>query len=692
MDLTILGYDIVFDPLLPLTLISGFGIGTLILLILSLGVRHKSAWSRLIASTILGLILLNPVFIEAEKNPLPGHVLVAIDTSSSQTFGGRPELIDQARNEITARLENRDDIIFDIVDVGRYHAGQTLIYEDIAEALRPIPREQRAGIILITDGQIHDAPESALFEDIPLHVFLTGQQGEYDLFIEALSLPAFGIVGQSVEARIRLEQMPGTRRARLLPVTLSHNGKALETREIETGSEASFTLPIDHAGESVFEISVPAQEGEFTSANNTTAIIVNGVRDRLKVLLVSGQPHMGGRVWRNLLKSDPSIDLIHFTILRQPGKQDNVPQDELSLIPFPFQELFEEKIYGFDLIIFDRYTLNQILPPQYFENIAAYVREGGAFLDVSGPEFSSENSIATTALASILPSTPIELREGTYAPALTRLGQSHPVTQPISESLQTAGAWQRVNIVRPINMKDEILMQTPSGDPLLIIGGRDEGRVAQLTSDHIWLWARGNDGGGPHRPLLRNLVHWLMKEPALESRALNMRAEDQTLFIQARLSADDPKDPRMILTQPNGSQIEIPLQPEEGQDTLFSAKVNADQVGVYKAVLDDLSATAYAGDRGGVEFTDLTTSDDVPETLIRNAQGGSITWLGEDSVPNIDVRDARQRLSGPGWIGVLKSRAYDIESLKSAPIIAPLIGLGLLLLTLMLCWLRESGR
>ena len=97
---------------------------------------------------------------------------------------------------------------------------------------------------------------------------------------------------------------------------------------------------------------------------------INGVRDRLRVLLVSGEPHAGERTWRNLLKSDASVDLVHFTILRPPEKQDGVPVDELSLIAFPTRELFIEKIEDFDLIIFDRYRRRGILPSLYLENIA----------------------------------------------------------------------------------------------------------------------------------------------------------------------------------------------------------------------------------------------------------------------------------------------------------------------------------
>ena len=153
------------------------------------------------------------------------------------------------------------------------------------------------------------------------------------------------------------------------------------------------------------------------------------MRDRLRVLLVSGEPHAGERTWRNLLKSDAAVDLIHFTILRPPDKFDGVPVDELSLIAFPTQELFMERIDDFDLIIFDRYSVRGILPPEYYMNIAQYVEDGGAILVSAGPEMASVESLNLSPLGPILPARPTgRVIDQPFTPRLTADGRRHPVT------------------------------------------------------------------------------------------------------------------------------------------------------------------------------------------------------------------------------------------------------------------------
>ena len=136
------------------------------------------------------------------------------------------------------------------------------------------------------------------------------------------------------------------------------------------------------------ELEVAPIADELTTRNGKAVVAIEGVRDKLRVLLVSGEPHPGERMWRNLLKSDANVDLVHFTILRPPEKAvDGTPINELSLIAFPVADLFGRKIKDFDLIIFDRYSSQAILPRFYLDNIVAYVREGGALLMAEGPAF-----------------------------------------------------------------------------------------------------------------------------------------------------------------------------------------------------------------------------------------------------------------------------------------------------------------
>ena len=153
-------------------------------------------------------------------------------------------------------------------------------------------------------------------------------------------------------------------------------------------------MPFPHAGMNIVEIELEPVPGELTPANNRVVIAAEGVRENLRVLLVSGEPHAGERTWRNLLKSDAAVDLVHFTILRPPEKQDGTPIHQLSLIAFPTRELFSEKIKDFDLIIFDRYQHRGILPLLYYDNIARYVdRHGGALLIAAGDDYAGNASL-----------------------------------------------------------------------------------------------------------------------------------------------------------------------------------------------------------------------------------------------------------------------------------------------------------
>ena len=173
-------------------------------------------------------------------------------------------------------------------------------------------------------------------------------------------------------------------------------------------------------------------------------VSIDGVRDKLRVLLVSGEPHAGERTWRNLLKSDANVDLVHFTILRPPEKQDGTPINELSLIAFPTRELFQQKINEFHLIIFDRYARQGVLPIIYFDNIARYVRDGGAVLVAAGPDYAEPDQLWRTPLDAILPAEPSgRVTEAAFHARLTDLGKRHPVTRGLDGADDEPPHWSR---------------------------------------------------------------------------------------------------------------------------------------------------------------------------------------------------------------------------------------------------------
>ncbi|HBV55497.1 MAG TPA: hypothetical protein DEF12_10760, partial [Rhodobacteraceae bacterium] len=351
---------------------------------------------------------------------------------------------------------------------------------------------------------------------------------------------------------------------------------------IDLGRTVELPLTLPHGGRNVIRFAVPASPGEVTDRNNAAVIQINGVRDRLRVLLVSGEPHPGGRTWRNLLKSDSSVDLVHFTILRPPEKQDGVPVDELSLIAFPTRELFLEKIDDFDLIIFDRYRRRGILPNIYLENVRDYVKRGGTVLVAAGKEFASAESLFRSPLGEVMPARPTaRVVEEAYRPAITDLGQRHPVTAGLAPLTAEGGEgdWGRwLRQIELVAQSGSVVMSGADGRPLLVLDRVEEGRVALLASDQAWLWDRGFEGGGPQLELLRRLAHWMLKEPDLEEEALWAEPVGQTMRIIRRSVAGDVGTVRV--ETPTGETVEVPLT--EVRPGQYEAEWTGPDIGLYR--------------------------------------------------------------------------------------------------------------
>jgi hypothetical protein len=389
------------------------------------------------------------------------------------------------------------------------------------------------------------------------------------------------------------------------------------------------------------------------------------------------------------LKADPSVDLVHFTILRPPDKQDATPIDELSLIVFPTRELFVEKLNTFDLIILDRYSERGILPMAYFDNIANYVRGGGALLVSSGPEFTQDMSIYHTPLAALLPAQPTgDIVTQPFKPMVTAQGMANPVTRNLpgantATAAPTWGSWLR--LIGSNTVSGETLMSGPDNKPLLVLDQQGKGRVAEILSDHIWLWARGYDGGGPVTELLRRVAHWLMKEPELEEERLSASISDGQISIE-RNSMHNTVPPVRI-TYPSGTQTQVTLAKSEAG--IWKGAAKAGQLGLYR--LDDgtLTAVAAAGPLNPKEVADMRATDDILKGPAK-ATGGSVHWLADGGVPDIRRVSPGSTASGSGWIGLRANGAYRVTSVEQMPLLPAWLAVLLLIGTLLLAWRMES--
>jgi hypothetical protein len=499
--------------------------------------------------------------------------------------------------------------------------------------------------------------------------------------------PRFGIVGQSQTISYRVEDhgaSPGT-----AEITVRRDGETIDTRAVRVGQQVSVSVPIPHAGANIVEIEASPLDNELTLVNNRAVVSIDGVRDKLRVLLVSGEPHPGERTWRNLLKSDASVDLVHFTILRPPEKQDGTPINELSLIAFPVRELFQQKINEFQLIIFDRYA-RQVLPILYFDNIVRYVRAGGAVLVAAGPDYSSQTSLWRTPLESVLPAAPTgRTTDMPFRARLSELGKRHPVTRGLEGADQDPPHWSRwFRLVDARTAKGTNLMEGPDGKPLLLLSREGEGRVALLLSDHIWLWARNYEGGGPHVDLLRRLSHWLMRQPDLEEEALRILARGRDLTVERQTMADSAD--QVTLTSPTGKPRTLTLtQTEPG---LWRSTIDANEFGLWRATDGKLSALANVGPANPREFAEVTSTADVLYP-ITSATGGAAVRIEDGSgvhVPRVVGVRSGDSYHGEDWIGLKVGEASVVRGIAVFPIFAGAIGLLLLVGSLAATWAREG--
>ena len=588
---------------------------------------------------------------------------------------------------------------------GETSSGTTL-FADLNKALASVPPDRLAGVIMVTDGQVHDVPKSAasLGFDAPVHTLLTGRPGEFDRRIEILTAPKYGIVGQSRDIEIAVREVGRAAQSGTAgSLKVRREGRPDETVRSEVGCSVRIAMPFPHSGQNIIEIELAGVLGELTLANNRVVVAAEGVRENLRVLLVSGEPHAGERTWRNLLKSDAAVDLVHFTILRPPEKQDGTPVSQLSLIQFPTRELFSQKINEFDLIIFDRYQHRGILQLLYYDNISRYVSEhGGALLIAAGDDYAGPQSLVRTPLSPVLPALPTgRVLEQPFKAKITEAGAKHPVTRglPGGEGRDpTWGRWFRQVDVRPD--RGRIVLSGAEDKPLLILDRKGKGRVALLTSDHAWLWARGFDGGGPHTDLLRRLSHWLMKEPDLEEERLIAQSKGLKITIDRR-SMDDTVPPVTLLAPGGASSI---LRPDKAGPGLWRSVVDVTEPGLYKVQTPgpsgQLTAVAHVGAEDVREMSEVTATDDKMKALVE-ATGGGVFWTKGSGlfasadptavdVPRVAMLSSAKVLAGSGWLGLKDREAYVTRGIKLTPMFTGLLALSALLFLIALAWWREG--
>jgi hypothetical protein len=674
---------IAFDPSLPWLWLAIVAAGAAIFWLGYVLRGGKAPVSRALGIALILIGIAQPMFVREKREAASDIVALIVDQSESLTLAGRRDAARAAGERLASQLSREQGLDVRVREVRGGGDGTALIGA-LEESLADAPRDRIAGALLVTDGQVSDVPEDMrrLRNLGPVHALIVGDPGRGDRRLHLLSAPQFGIVGDraTIEARVDDPQNGAG-----VPVTVSIDGQIVRRTTAIAGKPFKVDISPPKRGANMVVIEAAPGAKEITLANNRAAFELMGVRDRLRVLLVTGEPHAGARVWRNLLKSDPSVDLVHFTILRPPEKQDLTPLEELALIAFPTRELFVDKLDQFDLIIFDRYRRRAILPTAYFENIAQRVEAGGALLVVAGPSDAGYDSVFQTPLAAILPSQPTgQIVDQTYRPAMTALGQRHPVTRGLPDP-QNWGRWNRQIDARAA--AGQVVLSGVGARPLLVLGRAGQGRVAQLWSDQVWLWSRGYDGGGPHGELLRRLAHWLMQEPELDDERLTLKATPEGLAAERATLGAAPGAVEII--DPKGERRTAPFA--EIAPGLFRATVATTDQGLYEARQGSLRAFAAVGPLNPKEAAAVDATGDILKP-VADGTGGGVAFTGEraERLPEVRRIDRGARAHGAGWVGLERKGAYTVRASAAEPL-GPGIAWAIAgLLLLLFSWRREA--
>ncbi len=686
-----------FVPILPPLLLAALILVCASAVAIGFWRRARGSLWRGAAFAVLLFWLAGPTLVRETRQGLSDIALLVQDQSASMQTGDRAALAVRAVHDLTRQAARLPGLELRTVTIPSGGHDGTQLWAAIQRALADIPANRLSAILAITDGQVHDAgtgPPGA-----PLHALITARHEEWDRRVRVIQAPAYGIVGHSLDLRVIVEDLGPASAAPPGPahLTVQIDGGAPQTMDVAIGEPQTLPIAITRAGQILVKIATDPVPGEASPVNNQAVVAINGVRDRLRVLLVSGEPNQGERTWRRLLKSDPAVDLVHFTILRPPEKDDTTPLNELALIAFPTRELFQDKLAGFDLIILDRFTDRggAVLPHLYLRNIADYVRRGGGLLLTVGPEFAGPRSLDQTPLGDVLPahaptdtvsSTDEGILDGAFIPKISALGARHPVTENLDggPGAPAWGSWYRA--IAATDVAGQVLMTGPQGRPLLVLNHVGEGRAAMLLSDQIWLWSRGHQGGGPQAELLRRVAHWLMKEPELDEDSLNARIADNRLLVERRSVADQAAG-QVTVTPPDGPAKTVRLS--QAGPGRAAATLDATAPGIWQ--VGDGTHTAYAalGQDDPLEFSDLRATAERLRGAAAASAGG-IAWLAAGT-PELRRVGDNDPASGPGWIGLRQRGAHLVTGVASIPLLPPWLALPLLLGLVLAAWRREAS-
>jgi len=562
----------------PLVLI-GVGLGAIAAVVwtwrsldprITLGGRIAIGSLRALALALALALLLQPTLRFRQLKAPPARLAILVDASASMARGEDASRLAAARELIASHRSEIDEL-------ARRHR---IAWYRFADELEAVPSAERAtdevgdadgtdirgaleslvatertnpliGVILLSDGgdtesEPGDDPEERLDWaeelEVPVNtVALTKTGRQRDLSITSARVDPFAFSRSETPIAVSVRSI-GLQQQQV-EITLAQDGSVMQRRKVDlVGGEGKLTfnaLP-SRLGRHVLTVTVPVPDGDEVPENNTAHVAFDVIRDKFRVLHVAGRPSWDQHFLRDFLSSWPRVDLVSFYILRTPYQSSMRGAAGLALIPFPTEDLFEQHLDEFDIVVFQDFDPAEVGVEVYLDEIADFVREGGALVMIGGAKGFGSGAIEKSPVADLLPvrllpsRTPANRIESDrpFRARLSEAGERHPLMRLEPDPQDNAELWKSLDrldgLARVARMSEQgiRLLEDPSTRvddgpaPVIAVREADRGRTMTIATDSLWRWRFSAPmGGGPadaYPDLWRRSIAWLTRDPDLD--------------------------------------------------------------------------------------------------------------------------------------------------------------------------------
>jgi len=635
---------------------------------------------RLGALFLLISFALNPSLWARKEQKVSQSLAILLDTSQSMGLpgtAGRGSRLDEAKGIL---LEGSTPLLKSLTErfnIKLYGLGESLRSleaedlaglkaggkeGDLAEAIDGLV-DKHSMVVLFSDGNLKWKDDPSKRPPL-VAVPLGDPKGYKDILIKAVQAPAMAFRGREVVIDVTVKGYGY--KGLTFPVHLKDGTKLITAKNVsfdDPSAEVKISLSFtpEELGPHHLSIGIPPQFGESLTSNNAVSLSLKVMKDKIRILMISGSPSLSYRFMRTAFKNDPSIDLLSFVVLRTPSDIINVPLQEQSLIPLPIETLFTKELKSFDLLIFDNLPSHLYLKPIYFESVREFVKGGGSFAMIGGPFFSDEGRYHGTPIEEILPVRFIERedyrRDASWRVGLSRVGKDHPITRLSPDEAYNLNLWQEMPSLDGINLlvvknSGTILLEGGDGtsQPILTVGHYGSGRVLVLATDYSWKWymgmvAKGKDNW-PYLRLIERMVRWLTKDPSLDSIQVTLPEKrgwvGQEMEIRFKVGEEDSLSRRkgfvsLSVFDPRGLRIKSQIK-TAGQGNEYLGSFLPEKVGTYKLKIE---TPASRLEENLVVASPMEGLDAVPHPeqleMISTATGGRFLSREDDLLREIET-------------------------------------------------------